>query len=386
MSTLIPNRISSFFRSCFYQHRRLPLPTPLLCISFSTQTPEQAEVPFLARYLISSLGFPPDRARKLAAHKLVVPIKSEDGPELVIKFLRGIGFSDTQIRGVISFRPDLLSSNVDKTLKPKVRELMDAGFSGELLVPLIRYNPSALFVKDTLSRLHFWRDFVGNCDQGLIKIIQKNGLLITYDIDNYVIPRVNLLNDYGFSNQDILKLLGSGNCRFVSRSLDSLKQTFQFIEELGIPKKSRMFLAAFRSLKGYNTGILVRKVEFLKMTYGWSQEVVSSAFKKNPSILAVSEDKIKANMNFLIQKVMLEPRSIASQPLLLSFSLEKRLAPRHHVLSILAAKGLKRKLNFSCACSYTEEKFLELFVEPYKEDVPELAEAYFAAAARNISD
>jgi mTERF len=117
---------------------------------------------------------------------------------------------------------------------------------------------------------------------------------------------------------------------FLGRGLDALRQILQFIEELGIPRESRMFLVSFRVLGAYNKDKLVR--------------------------------------------------SVASQPLLLGYSLEKRLVPRHNVLSILAAKGLKKKLTLLSVCFFTERRFLEKFVESYKKDVPELA-----AAARNTS-
>jgi mTERF domain-containing protein, mitochondrial len=235
-------------------------------------------------------------------------------------------------------------------------------------------------MKPLLPHLLFWRELVGNCDQGLLKLIQKNATLIKYDIDKHVVLRVNLLNEYGFSNEDIVKLLGRGYCYFIGRSMDVLKQILQYIEELGIPGGSRMFVLAFKSVGSYKKDILVRKVEFFKISYGWSQEEVSSAFKKLPSVFALSPYKVKTNMNYLVQKAMMEPRSIASQPLLLAFSLEKRLLPRHNVMSILAAKGMMKNWSLTSACCGTEKEFLEKFVEPYKKDMPELADAYFAAA------
>ncbi|KAF3328499.1 hypothetical protein FCM35_KLT05577 [Carex littledalei] len=56
-----------------------------------------------------------------------------------------------------------------------------------------------------------------------------------------------------------------------------------------------------------------------------------------------------------------------------------RLAPRHKVLSFLAAEGLRKRCTLFTACNCTEKRFLEKFVEPYKKDVPELSDAYFAS-------
>ncbi|KAJ4744875.1 hypothetical protein LUZ62_001271 [Rhynchospora pubera] len=375
--------------SSHFLAKRLPsslrqhLLTPLLRLPFSTQSNEK-EIPFHAKYLIPSLGFSPERAFKVSNNKYFAGFKSDEQPVSVIKFLRDTGLSDDQIKGVVSFYPPFLSFNVEKTLKPKVRELMDAGFSGELLLHLIRYNPSALLRKETLSHVQFCRDFAGNNDEVLLKIIKVNGLIITYDIQTYVGPRINLFKEYGLSNQDIVRALVFKYSSCMSKRLDSLKHVLDFIEEAGVPRKSGMFLPCFRSICGYSKDTIESKMEFFKSTYGWSQEEVYSAFKKFPTVLAISKDKVKSNMNFLTREAKMEPRSIASYPHLLAYSQQKRLVPRLHVLRILATKGLKNSVALTSACVLTEKRFIEKYVEPYKKDVPELAEAYCATCGGNI--
>jgi mTERF len=226
-------------------------------------------LPFIAHHLISSFGFSPDRALKYSAYGHIAAIKSPARPEALVKFLSDTGLSETQIKAVVSFHPALLAYNLEKTLRPKVRELIDAGCSGELLVELIRRNPAALCLKDTLSRFLFWRDFVGKDDQRLLKIIQMKGLLMTYDIDKRVLPRLHLFKEYGFSNPEIIFLLqGGGRC--MSQNLDSFKQTVGLIEVLGILRGSRLFLSVFKLLGGTSENTIKRKVEFFKKTYGWS--------------------------------------------------------------------------------------------------------------------
>ncbi|XP_078151901.1 transcription termination factor MTERF8, chloroplastic-like [Carex rostrata] len=383
MSFFLAKRFSLFSPSSFHHQQLSLLLPPLLRLSFSTQPSEQADIPFLAKYLISSLGFSPDKALKCSTDSAFTTVKSSDQPESVVRFLKETGLSDDQIKNVVSFYPRLLASNVETILKPKVRELMDGGFSGELLVQLIRSNPKALVSKHTLSRLLFWRDFVGKGDQALLKILLRNGWLIQYDLDKYVAPRINLFKEYGLSNPNIVRVLEHGHT--MSRSLDSLKETLMFIEELGIPRESGKFFSTFNALCRYSKEKLKRKAEFIKTTCGWSQEELCSALTRAPSVLASSENKIKSTMDFLIQQAKLEPGSIASQPLLLTYSLEKRLVPRHHVLGILVAKGLEKSCNLSTVCILTEKTFLEKYIEPYKKEAPELVEAYSAALSQNIS-
>ncbi|XP_078166494.1 transcription termination factor MTERF8, chloroplastic-like [Carex rostrata] len=348
----------------------------LLRSPLSTQT-HPKELPFIADYLISSFGFSLDRALKLAAGSNLKAIKSPARPEAVVKFLTDTGLSHSQIKSVVSSRPALLGSNVDKTLKPKVREMIEEGIPGEVLVQLIRYNPVVLQLKETLARLMFWRDFVGNDDKALLKVISRNPFLISSRIENHILPRLNLLKEYGLSNGDMVSLLGGSRCFY--RNLDSIRQIFDLIEELGIPRGSRMFLWGLEAIADLNIDKIKRNAEFFKNTYGWSQEEVCAAFRKYPPVLKYSEEKVSSSMNFLISKAGIEARSIASKPRLLGCSLEKVMIPRYTVLSTLQSKGLMKKCSFFSACLASERRFREIYVMPYEKDVPGLGEAYAAA-------
>jgi mTERF domain-containing protein len=272
---------------------------------------------------------------------------------------------------------------VDKTLRPKVREMMEKGIPGEVLVQLIRYNPVVLELKDPLARLLFWRDFIGNNDKAFLKIIPRNGFLFTFNINKHILPRINLLKEYGLSNEDMVSLLGERSC--FGRNLDSLRQILDLIEELGIPRGSRMFLCGLKAISNFSIGKIKNNAEFFKNTYGWSQEEVCGAFRKYPHILKYSEEKVSLSMNFLMSKAGIEAMSIASKPRILGCSLEKVLIPRYTVLSTLQNKGLMKKWSLFTACLVSEIRFREIYVVPYEKDVPRLSEAYAAAYGGKVS-
>jgi mTERF domain-containing protein, mitochondrial len=376
-SDLAKRVVSSRFFS-FPQYHYLALLNPLLRSPLSTQAPLQKDLPFIAEYLISSFSFSLDRALKLSVSKSLAPIKCPARPEAVVRFLTDTGLSETQIKAVVSFYPALLSYNVDKTLKPVVLGLTDAGCSRELLVQLIRHNPTALYLKDTVSRFLFWREFAGKDEKAMLKIIQRNGLIITYNIDKHVLPRINLLKEYGLSTPDIVWSLRRGTL-CMRQNLDSLSQKLELIEELGIPRGSGMFLAALKVVLGLSKGTIGRKMEFFKKTYGWSQEDVNSAFQKFPAVLGYSEDKMKSNMDFLLRKAGFEPRSVASYPVLIGVSLERVLIPRYTVLHALKAKGLKKICSLPTVCKISERNFHERYIVPFEKHVPGLGQAYAAA-------
>ncbi|XP_078166499.1 transcription termination factor MTERF15, mitochondrial-like isoform X2 [Carex rostrata] len=361
---------SSFFSppQCHY-HRLLSSP-------LSTQT-QPKELPFIADYLISSFSFSLHRALKASANRNLTAIKSLARPEAVVKFLTDTGLSHAQIKSVVSLKPDLLGYDADKTLRPKAREIMEKGIPGEVLVQMIRYNPAVLQLKDTLSRLLFWRDFVGNNDKALLKIISRNNFLFNLRIDKHILYRLNLLKEYGLSKGDVVSLLERRSCW--GRNLVSLRQILDLIEELGIPRGSRMFLWSLKAIGNYSKSKIKSNEEFFKNTYGWSQEEFCAAFRKYPVVLQLSEENVRSTMNFLMSKAGFEARSIALLPRILGCSLEKVLIPRYTVLSALESKGLKKKCSFFSACLASERRFREIYVVPYEKDVPGLGEAYAAA-------
>jgi mTERF domain-containing protein, mitochondrial len=330
-------------------------------------------MPFIAHYLISSFGFSRDRALKISANKHHGSIKA-DRVHSVITFLSEIGLDDSQIRNLVSLDPYILGSNVEKTLRPRVRQLMDGGFAGETLVQLFLSNPQCLTRDTTLSRLRFWRNFVGDNDEVFLKVLRRNRFLISVDIDEHVVPRMNLLKEFGLSNEDILNLLMKGQACFV-RTVESLRQILERTEQLGFSRGSSMFICGLRIVSIYSKETLHKKEELFKRAYGWSDEEVSSAVKKYPYILSLSEENIKSKMNFLVKDAGFEPRTITSMPSLLSYSLS-RLMSRHNVLRTLEAKKLKKNCNLLNACVLSEKRFLGFYVLPFEKDLPGLSETY----------
>jgi mTERF domain-containing protein, mitochondrial len=380
-SSLLARRDSSIITSP--QCHRLALLTPLLRVSLSTQPQPQKELSFIAEYLISSFGILPDRARKICTTRLS-GVKSSDRPEAVVRFLKDIGLSGGQIRGAISRWPDILRYNVEKSLKPTVLEMTAQGFSNEILAQLAEYEPSALALAKTPSRLLFWREFTGNDNAGLLRFLKKNPYLITFDIDGKIMPRMNLLKECGLSNQHIAVMLHGGNT-CMRRSLKVLRQVIEIVENMGIQRGSGMFFAGFRAIVNSSLDTVKRKKEFFKTAYGWSEQETCTAFCKFPSILQYSENKVQSAMDFLIREVKLHPSGIALMPNLLGYSLEKRLIPRHRVLSILVAKKLKEKCSLLTACTYSEKIFLQIYVKRYEKDAPELSDVYFTALGGKIA-
>ena len=73
----------------------------------------------------------------------------------------------------------------------------------------------------------------------------------------------------------------------------------------------------------------------------------------------------------------LSPFIIANRLELLTMSLKKRLIPRSAVVQVLPSKGLvKKEVNLLTFFQTSEKKFLQKFVTPYEEEVPEPLKLY----------
>uniref|UniRef100_A0A0A9E1J9 Uncharacterized protein n=1 Tax=Arundo donax TaxID=35708 RepID=A0A0A9E1J9_ARUDO len=80
---------------------------------------------------------------------------------------------------------------------------------------------------------------------------------------------------------------------------------------------------------------------------------------RRPQILGLSEEQLRRKIEFFVTKVDLEPENILKRPILLTYSLEKRLVPRHCVAKVLEAKGLMKKgAGFCTVVAHGEDDFL----------------------------
>jgi mTERF domain-containing protein len=111
-------------------------------------------------------------------------------------------------------------------------------------------------------------------------------------------------------------------------------------EQLGVPAASPLFRQAVAIVASFSSEKVAAKLEFFKRTLGCSESEVSIAVSKMPQILGLSDATLLRKIEFLINEAAMEPQYIVQRPILLAFSLEKRLVPRHHVMKLLQEKGL----------------------------------------------
>ncbi|PSR86044.1 Transcription termination factor like [Actinidia chinensis var. chinensis] len=93
--------------------------------------------------------------------------------------------------------------------------------------------------------------------------------------------------------------------------------------------------------------------------------------------MGLSEKKIASGMDFLVNRMGFKPAEIGRYPIVLSYSLDRRIIPRCCVIRVLLLKGfMKNKISLGSFVSFTEKRFLDEFVKKYEEQVPELLSIY----------
>uniref|UniRef100_A0A804L258 Uncharacterized protein n=1 Tax=Musa acuminata subsp. malaccensis TaxID=214687 RepID=A0A804L258_MUSAM len=115
-------------------------------------------------------------------------------------------------------------------------------------------------------------------------------------------------------------------------------------------------------------------------SFGWSQPDIVAILRKKPTVWTLSKNNISDKMTFLMKEAGCELQYIIRHSGILSYSLEKRLRPRHDVINFLEQnKLLDKGQGLAYVMRLTEQKFMNKFLFPYKEKFTALYNSYVAA-------
>ncbi|XP_068643228.1 transcription termination factor MTERF9, chloroplastic-like [Aristolochia californica] len=329
-----------------------------LFLPFSTIATEKKPFPntTMIDYLMKECGLSRERAIKASSH--FPHINSTEKPDSVLKFFRERGFGDNHIRTLVSLLPRSLLSNVDKTLKPKFDFLEGLGISWPDIVALILKDPLILrrSVDDHLKpSVDFLRTHLGG-DLDLPRALKRSWKLLSVNLRNSILPNIELLRSHGVSDKQMRTLFLKSPSIF-TWNVAVLENVISRIEKFNVKFRPGMFIYAVFAVAKVSETRFEAKCKVWN-SLGWSVEDVVSAFEKFPSLLMISEEKIRAAMNFFVNELGLKPNEI--HPRMFALSLEKRIQPRHEILKILQKWGGRQgEVNLSAIADYSEREFFE---------------------------
>ncbi|KAK6913797.1 Transcription termination factor, mitochondrial/chloroplastic [Dillenia turbinata] len=363
-----------FMSQSLNQAKSIPSTIQKLCFLLRPISTNQAQQhTFTVSYLINSCGISPESA--LSASKYI-NFETPEKPNSVLALLNAHNFSKSQISLVIKQVPQVLGSDPQRTLLPKLDFFRTVGFSDTEIPKIVSATPS-IFKRSLKNQLipsyYYFRNLLGS--DKVIAAIKRFSMLLLFDLDKYVVPKIEILRQHGIPEKNIVTLL-TYQPRVLMTNNDSFKDIVENVEKMGFNPLRLKFVLAIHAKRAMNVSTWERKIEVYKK-WGWSEEDVLVAFGKHPWCLMASEDKITRVMDFLVNEIGFESSSIVKRPAIFTLSLDKRIVPRCSIIQILVSRGvLKMNSGFLRMLDISEKDFLERVSNCCKEDATELVKMY----------
>ncbi|CAL9201218.1 uncharacterized protein LOC135651914 [Musa acuminata AAA Group] len=333
-----------------------------LCSLFSFSTAEEHSSNHGSNFTLvdplESCELSSKEAAKRAKDRICEKELSSSSPS--IEFFKQSGWSDPLVMKLLQREPRLLRANVETILKPRMRYLQDMGFSDTEIVQLVSSCPCLLYLRDIQPRIDFWRSLLGS-NEMLIKACRRNMFLLASSLARKIEPNISLLRECGISEQHIAQMVVRLPS-FLCHTEKCIKEAIKHVEELGVSRDCKKFPHALLTVVTLSRSRHDDTFATL-ISYGWSQPDCVAAFRKHPSIWSLSKKTLCDKMTFLMKEAGCELTYIICRPVLLTYSLEKRLRPRYEVLNFLDQnKLLDKGHDLLSVILLSEEKFRNKFL------------------------
>ncbi|KAL7154617.1 hypothetical protein ABFS83_03G013400 [Erythranthe nasuta] len=322
-------------------------------------------------FLMHKHHFSPEAASQVAS--VLTSLKTLENSDSILSFLKESGFSNTQLERVVKYRPVFLSANLEKIIKPKIRIFQDLGFSADEIALIISKVPLVLHSsvnKRLIPSLSVLKNLLGT-DLQVAKVLKVSAWFLVTDLDKSLVPNVEFLKSCGVSVNQIIKLMYIFPRFFLSKP-ENMKKFVEKADEMGVSRKSGMFIYAVRVVSSMTDESWEMKVKTFR-SLGFSDNDISRVLRNAPMVFSVSENKIKKIVEVLVGTGKYDMRRIANNPTSLMYSVEKRYLPRLRVLEVLEKRNLIKK--WPCLGTFhllSDSKFFEKFVAPYLDEVGEV--------------
>ncbi|THG10495.1 transcription termination factor MTERF5, chloroplastic isoform X1 [Camellia sinensis] len=369
-----PIIIRPFFLCFFSSYSSVS--SPLHTRSTTSTTPISNLI--LYEYLIKTFSFSEPQA--ISISKRFPPIKTLKNPKSVVQLLKQLGFSNAQIRSSIHCAPQILFSNVDRTLKPKLQFFLDLGLSGSDLGKFMSRN-STILTRSLDKKLIPCIDVIkkilvnDNNNQDLIRVMRRCKWVTFREPRERLLSNVAFLESCGIVGSQLSMLLTRQPRLFVL-SESKLRDLVLRVLDMGFSIESRMLVHALYTVSCMTGETFNRKLELFR-SFGFLESECMEMFRRTPGLLRTSEDKLRVGIEFFLNDIKFERSVLVHRPNCLMHSMEERVIPRYRVLQVMKSKGLLKKMpSLIHVLSLTEEEFLAKFISKFRDDAKELLVAY----------
>ncbi|XP_073125908.1 transcription termination factor MTERF8, chloroplastic-like [Henckelia pumila] len=299
-----------------------------------------------------------------------------ENAKLVTNILRDYGFDDTAISKVARLCPSIYRLSAEKNILPKLEFFISIGISSSDLPKVLLRRPRvfASSLKNQIAPCYDYLKMFPDCEERFIQMLKYRPGILLSNVDKCLAPNLDLLRGLEIPMSSIAFLV-TRCAPAMSRNHDKFKGFVNQLVAMGMNPLIKTFISALHVLCAVSKETWEVKVKLYK-SFGLSDEEIISAFKKQPSIMALSVKKLARTMEFLMNEKSLDKLVIVNDPSVLLLSFENRIAPRFHVVEILIKKGLEKKFSYSFFLRLKEEEFLERYCYKFKDELPELMDIY----------
>ncbi|CAN1266863.1 Transcription termination factor MTERF2, chloroplastic [Linum perenne] len=349
---------------------------------FSTVTKSDSGIS-IYDFLVNQHHFPADIAAKASDVADGKYLRNPKNADSVLSYLNEAGFSRSQIETILQKTPRILASNVNNFIKPKIQLFSDSGFPPKDVAKIITGDPW-IITRNSANRLapsiEALKTVIGSVS-GVSALLQRSTWFLKNNLNAKTLPTIEYIHSLGFTHEHVLTLMSRLPRLFLVKP-EVVKQSARKVEEeMGLDKQCAMFLCAVEVVCSVGPEKWEEKVNLLK-EFGFSDEDIGFAFKRDPRIFANSAENVKQTIELLVSEAGIEMSSIVKNPELLNCSIEKCIKPRMEVVKALQMKNLlpgDRKPNMVSVLKTKREYFLKKYVHPYSDQVEgllQIAEGY----------
>lgn len=242
------------------------------------------------------------------------------------------------------------------------------GIETPLLQRLVLANPIIL----CRSVENHLREVLGS-DALVVAALNKKPFAIRCEPKSSLFLPLPLLRDvHGLSATDVSKIFA---LRPVVCLLgpDRINEIVEVTRKFGVEPGNSMFIRLFCAFSQMKLPTLESKFALYRRL-GFHMDAITQMIRRQPSLVDISEKKIAAKVGFLTIKAGLTRDDIVSNPKLISRSLET-LSRRCAVLAVLMRAGKQPQHELPKLLILVEKLFLEKYVSPHMEEVPDVLRA-----------
>ncbi|XP_041995582.1 uncharacterized protein LOC121745672 [Salvia splendens] len=329
---------------------------------------------FTISYLTNSCGLSLNDA-VFVSNKL--RIKSRHNPDAVLDLLSQFGFTNAQISKLVTKWPLVLQSRPDETLFPKLQFLRSIGVPAAVSAEKLSVYPMILqrsLEKSLIPTYNYLKKLLRS-DKKVVNVFARSPRAFVHGCCGAMSRNIAVLRDRGAPESSVALLLNNQPSLLMLGG-EAFAALVDRAAEMGFDASKVVFVLALQVFANMSESTLQRKMGVYRRC-GWSESEVMGAFLKHPLCMSLSEKKIKGSMEFLVGEAGFEAGEVARCPVLLGYSVEKRMRPRLVVSRMLERKELlKKSTSFIYLLMMSEEKFVKRYIVENQDRIPQLLDVY----------